>query len=91
MKATLQTLAKEFSPLIKFVGGPHPIPKNVVITAHPCAPNNLLPIKVVAVKGPAVIVGPFQSRNSLSQRFRYRAIDELEIADVESGGAELIN
>lgn len=32
----------------------------------------------------------FQSRNNLSKRFRYKPIEEIEIEDVELGGA-LIN
>ncbi|OUT24101.1 hypothetical protein CAS74_000484 [Pichia kudriavzevii] len=99
MKASLRILQRV--PSIKFVGGPHPIgmfPVTVInsiyshIGAHPCAPNGMRPsanASPVASASAASNVA-FQSRNNLSKRFRYRPIEEIEIEDVELGGA-LIN
>ncbi|AWU76539.1 uncharacterized protein C5L36_0C04715 [Pichia kudriavzevii] len=89
MKASLRILQRV--PSIKFVGGPHPIVSHPV-GAHPCAPNGMRPsanASPVASASAASNVA-FQSRNNLSKRFRYRPIEEIEIEDVELGGA-LIN
>ncbi|QOU18354.1 hypothetical protein BRETT_000080 [Brettanomyces bruxellensis] len=90
MKATLGALTK-YHPMIKFIGGPHPIPRNVTSTVHPCAPGNLLPSTASATPiNQYSNFGIFQSRNSLSKRFRYHQIDNLEIADIDSGGAAIL-
>lgn len=91
MKAALQILAK-YHPMIKFIGGPHPIPKNIVSTVHPCAPGNLRPSNASAthISLQSASFGVFQSRNSLSERFRYHPIDDLEITDIDSGGAAVL-
>lgn len=79
--------------MIKFVGGPHKAPANVVAGVHPCAPDNLRPGVAAAVRAPSapITVGPFQDRNSLSQRFRYKVPDDIEIENIASGGAEYYN
>lgn len=44
MRSSTVRLAKTYSPMIKFVGTRHPIPKGTgEIHAHPCTVNGLLP------------------------------------------------
>ncbi|KAH3665551.1 hypothetical protein OGAPHI_003737 [Ogataea philodendri] len=61
---------------------------------HPCAPNSIMPSKASsgASTTQSFSTGPiaFESRNLLSPRFRYTALEELEIEDVNTGGAEYI-
>ncbi|KAG7882386.1 hypothetical protein KL925_001473 [Ogataea polymorpha] len=63
---------------------------------HPCAPNQLMPAKAGSSTASSTqstpIVGPvpFESRNFLSARFRYSPLDEIEIEDVNTGGAEYL-
>ncbi|GME85838.1 unnamed protein product [Ambrosiozyma monospora] len=93
MRASLAAFAK-YTPLIKFVGGPHPIPKHIPgpPQPHPCAPGSLLPSKAGASSpsGSSAAAVPFESRNVLSKRFRYAPLEEAEIENVISGGAEVV-
>lgn len=44
MHQTVTKLAKAYTPMIKFVGGRHPIPKQTgPMHSHPCAVNGLIP------------------------------------------------
>ncbi|GAV28135.1 hypothetical protein PMKS-001604 [Pichia membranifaciens] len=82
MRTTLRVLQRV--PLIKFVGVHTPA------TIHPCAPAGLRPGSASSSapsSGPAVA---FQSRNNLSKRFRYVPLDEIEIEDVLTGGADVL-
>ncbi|RCK60638.1 hypothetical protein Cantr_08011 [Candida viswanathii] len=81
---------------IKFVGGPHPVPKPHSAGPHPMAPNGLRPSggdSAAAYKNSNPVEpqnGEHFSRSELSARFRYKPIKEEEIEQVESGGAELV-
>ncbi|KAG7811651.1 hypothetical protein KL921_001917 [Ogataea angusta] len=84
MRVSVPTLAK-YVP--KKTGPPSP---------HPCAPNQLMPTKAGSSTASSARstsnVGPvpFESRNFLSSRFRYSPLDEIEIEDVNTGGAEYL-
>ncbi|OWB65685.1 hypothetical protein B5S30_g1013 [[Candida] boidinii] len=67
---------------------------------HPCAPDHLVPTGFdssasssasAASTGSFSSIGnvEFESRNLLSKRFRYGVIEDLEIDDVNTGGAEV--
>ncbi|MDC6271318.1 ribosomal protein S36 [Acetobacter pasteurianus] len=91
---------------IKFVGGPHPIPKQPhAAKIHPLAPEGLIPGSVGSSSGSHSSTqtrsyhnsnpiqpkeGEFFSRSELPQRFRYKPIKDFEIDNVQSGGADII-
>ncbi|CUM45175.1 uncharacterized protein AC631_03463 [Debaryomyces fabryi] len=87
-------------PLIKFVGGPHPAPKNISHAAkpHPCAPDGALPGSVGSSSQSSYFNsnpiepkdGEAFSRAELPARFRYKGPSEAEIENITSGGAALI-
>lgn len=83
MKASLRLLA--YVPSIKFVGGPHKAVSHAA-GVHACAPQGLKPSAVSATRAPQQ-ASAFQSRNNLSNRFRYSRIDDLEMENVLTGGA----
>lgn len=86
MKASLRLLAHV--PSIKFVGGPHK-PVFHAPGVHPCAPNGLRP-SLESESHNIQKSFDFQSRNNLSKRFRYPVLDDIEIDDVLTGGAEVV-
>ncbi|GMF56776.1 unnamed protein product [[Candida] boidinii] len=99
MRAASRVLA-QYVPLIKFVGGPHLSARHAA-AVHPCAPDHLVPTGFdssasssagAASTGSFSSVGnvEFESRNLLSKRFRYGVIEDLEIDDVNTGGAEVL-
>ncbi|TID21918.1 hypothetical protein CANINC_003402 [Pichia inconspicua] len=86
MKASIRLLAHV--PSIKFVGGPHK-PVFHAPSVHPCAPQGLKP-SAVSQSQTIQRSSTFQSRNNLSKRFRYPPLDDIEIDDVLTGGAEIL-
>ncbi|ODQ47930.1 hypothetical protein PICMEDRAFT_15799 [Pichia membranifaciens NRRL Y-2026] len=87
MRATLRVLQRV--PLIKFVGGPHTA-AHTPATIHPCAPAGLRPGSAGSSAASSGAAVAFQSRNNLSKRFRYVPLDEIEIEDVLTGGADVL-
>ncbi|GMM30327.1 hypothetical protein DAMA08_030720 [Martiniozyma asiatica (nom. inval.)] len=85
MRQTMRLFA--YAPSIKFVGGPH-LAHVKPATIHPCAPQGLAPSKGTTTSSFTPQM-QFQSRNNLSKRFRYSVIDDIEISDVMTGGAEV--
>ncbi|CAK9441492.1 uncharacterized protein LODBEIA_P53600 [Lodderomyces beijingensis] len=88
---------------IKFVGGPHPIPKTPhAAKAHPFAPEGVVPGSVGSSSSGQQTrryhnsnpiepkEGEYFSRSELSKRFRYKPIKDIEIDQVSSGGADII-
>ncbi|OWB86365.1 hypothetical protein B5S33_g5053 [[Candida] boidinii] len=69
---------------------------------HPCAPDHIVPTgfdsSASSSAASAASTGSFssvgnvevESRNLLSKRFRYGVIEDLEIDDVNTGGAEVL-
>jgi hypothetical protein len=60
------------------------------VTVHPCAPSGLRPSAGKVAAASSGHASAFQSRNSLSKRFRYPKLDEIEIDDVLTGGADVL-
>ncbi|KAI5956209.1 hypothetical protein KGF54_000684 [Candida jiufengensis] len=91
-----------FKHTIKFVGGPHPIPKSHAAKAHPFAPEGITPGSVGSSSNGTQSRsyhnsnpidpqnGEFFSRSELPKRFQYKPIKEFEIENVSSGGADVI-
>ncbi|KAG5417835.1 hypothetical protein I9W82_005471 [Candida metapsilosis] len=87
---------------IKFVGGPHPVPKPHPAGPHPLAPKGVVPGSVgVSSNGSQSRSfhhnspvepqnGEYFSRSELPKRFRYPAVKDWEIDQVSSGGAEVV-
>ncbi|KAI5958730.1 uncharacterized protein KGF55_005729 [Candida pseudojiufengensis] len=89
---------------IKFVGGPHPIPKPHAAKAHPLAPEGIVPGSVGSSSSSSTTQsrsfhnsnpvdpqhGEFFSRSELPKRFQYKPIKDFEIDNVISGGADII-
>ncbi|KAG0686572.1 hypothetical protein C6P40_003787 [Pichia californica] len=86
MRSTLRVF--QYVQSIKFVGGPHPI-VHTPATVHACAPNGLKPSIGSTSAATSLPTVPFQSRNNLSKRFQYTPIDDIEIDDVLTGGADV--
>ncbi|KAI3403604.1 hypothetical protein KGF56_003649 [Candida oxycetoniae] len=101
MRATTRLLKHT----IKFVGGPHPIPKPYPAKAHPFAPNGIIPGKMgisTTVKSSFSISsyhnanpvqpqhGEFFARSELPERFRYKPVKDFEMEQIISGGAEIV-
>ncbi|GME94227.1 unnamed protein product [[Candida] boidinii] len=99
MRAAGRLLAK-YVPSIKFVGGPHQSAHHAAVV-HPCAPDHLVPTGFGSSNSSSTSTNTgssfssignveFESRNLLSKRFRYGFIDDIEIDDVNTGGAEIL-
>lgn len=58
------------------------------VSFHPCAPAGLKPSAIVSAPTSGHAAS-FQSRNNLSKRFRYTPLNDVEINDVLTGGAEV--
>ncbi|ODQ82381.1 hypothetical protein BABINDRAFT_158988 [Babjeviella inositovora NRRL Y-12698] len=89
----------KYTQLIKFGKPTAPKHINHAPQPHPCAPNGVLPSGSSASSGATSAfyasstlppAGHFFSRAELPQRFRYPVIEESEIDDINSGGAEIL-
>ncbi|MCH0629875.1 ribosomal protein S36 [Kocuria palustris] len=89
-------LLKQYSPSIKFVGGPHKFQSHPA-GVHPCAPNGLAPSGAGLSGSSYSNSSPIEagdgevfSRAELPTRFQYKLPKEFEAEDIQSGGAEIV-